>query len=134
MTILYTDGGCSGNDQLDMTKRRMVSVVAAEDGLLLSEQSEPGGSNNIAELMAVRDALKWAYSHGIAAVEIRTDSRNNLSWVLGKKIGKHINDRAAVLRLRAEIDAFRAHINLLLTWVSRDDNRAGHIIEGKYGF
>ena len=134
MTILYTDGGCSGNDQLDMSKRTMVVVVAAEDGSLISERSEPGGSNNIAELMAVRDALKWAYNHGVSTVEIRTDSKNNESWVLGKKIGKHINDRAAVLRLRAEIDSFRAHISMLLVWVPRDDNRAGHIIEGKYGF
>ena len=133
MTVLYTDGGCSGNDQPDMSKRKMVMVVASEDGTLISERSEAGGSNNIAELMAVRDALKWAVEQRFEAIEIRSDSRNNVSWVLGKKVGKNINDRARVLSLKAEIDVLMAQVRLYLIWVPREENKAGHIIEGKYG-
>lgn len=133
MIILYTDGGCSGNDQKDMTKRSMVMVVAAEDGKLISERKQSGGSNNIAELMALADALEWSVGNGLESVEVRTDSRNNLSWALGGKVGKQVNDRAAVLGLQDHIRRLRALVKLSLVWVPREENKAGHIIEGKYG-
>ena len=53
-TILYADGGCSGNDQPDLSKRKMVAVVSDEHGTVLIEKHEHGGSNNIAELIAVK--------------------------------------------------------------------------------
>ena len=28
--ILYTDGGCSGNDQRDLSKRKMIAAVSDE--------------------------------------------------------------------------------------------------------
>jgi len=39
----------------------------------------------------------------IADVEIRTDSTEHLAWVLGKKVGKKINDREAVLALKTSM-------------------------------
>jgi ribonuclease HI len=130
--VLYVDGGCSGNDQRDMTKRRMVAVVTDDTGVVLSERRETGGSNNIAELMAVHDALVWATSQYQHDVEARTDSRNNLSWVNGKKVGKSVNDRATVLDLRVRIATLRQRVCLTLTWVPRDENKAGQYIEGTY--
>lgn len=131
--ILYVDGGCSGNGQKDLTKRKMVSVVTRKNGKLLSELNMTGGSNNIAELIAVQDALRWCVWRDVKEVEIRTDSRNNLAWVNGTKVGKKINDREHVLNLKEAINTLREDVKLTLVWVPRDENRAGHYIENNYG-
>lgn len=130
---LYVDGGCEGNDQPDVSKRRMVMVVTDAEGRVLSEQTADGGSNNIAELYAVRNALQWCVDSGVTQVEVLTDSRNNLSWVNGSKVGKAINDRARVLMLRDDIGQLRTRVALTLLWISRETNKAGHYIEHVYG-
>ncbi len=53
---IYTDGGCTGNQKVS-NKRRMRIVVADETGIPLVEKTLQGGSNNIAELWAVAEAL-----------------------------------------------------------------------------
>ena len=127
---LYIDGGCSGNGQRDASKRRMVSVVTDEAGVVLSETLSDGGSNNIAELIAVRDAIRWCGMKGIHQAYVMTDSQNNLSWTFGTKVGKGINDRQTVLAIKSEITAaFIAGFDLTLTWVPRANNLAGHYIE-----
>lgn len=131
--LLYVDGGCSGNDQKEIARRRMVAVVTDDTGQVLSERQEPGGSNNIAELVAVHDALAWCVEHGVDQVEVFTDSHNNESWVFGKKFGKKLNDRERVVTLRQAIDRFRQSVTVTLTWVPREKNLAGHYIEGRYG-
>jgi ribonuclease HI len=98
--VIYTDGGCAGNEQKDLTRRRMIAVATDERGAVLTETKQAGGSNNIAELLAVRDALSWCCSHKVPVVEIRTDSRNNFSWVLGNNVGEQVNDRDTVLQLK----------------------------------
>lgn len=118
-TILYTDGGCSNNDQKDISKRSMVFVVTDNWGNVLIDKAQQGGSNNIAELLAVREALTWVVQEKRPTVEIRTDSRNNFAWVLGKKVGKHLNDRTTVLAIKNVIDGLRQHIELKLVWVPR---------------
>ncbi len=127
MQILYIDGGCIGNQLADLSQRQMRSVVTTERGTVLKDVQAPGGSNNIAELRAVLLALEWCAERGVAEVEIRTDSMNNFSWAYGKKPGKAINDRAAVLSLQAAIAA--APVVFRLVWVSRDDNVAGRYLE-----
>lgn len=127
--VVYVDGGCTGNGQKDVSKRLMVSVVTDEDGIVLRESSRSGGSNNIAELEAVALALLVAEAAGVRTLTVRTDSRNNLAWVKNTKLGKRLNDREAVLRLRAEIAQLRASIALTLEWVPRDKNLAGHELE-----
>ncbi len=131
-TILYTDGGCSGNEQRDLSKRKMIAAVSDEHGTILIDKHQEGGSNNIAELLAVKEALEWCVANKIGDVEIRTDSTNNLAWVLGKKVGKKINDRDAVLALKTSIDACRSQLNLFLKWIPRKHNLAGHYVEKKY--
>lgn len=127
----YIDGGCSGNGQRDIQARRMIAVVTDDAGVVLSEHEKAGGSNNIAELIAVRDALALAHRLEIPSVELRTDSRNNFAWVFGK-IGKDLNDRATVVVLRKEIQDLRQTVELQLVWVPREDNIAGHYIEKRY--
>lgn len=130
--VLYVDGGCSGNGQRDIAVRTMVAVVTDDSGTVLSESEADGGSNNIAELMAVYDALTWAATNGLASVTIRTDSRNNFAWVLGRKLGKRLNDRERVMRLKEQIAIRMLQVRLSLVWVPRDQNLAGHYIERKW--
>lgn len=131
--VLYVDGGCSGNAQLDFLKRRMVWVVTDEEGTVLAESLRDGGSNNIAELLAVEAALQWCVDRQVDSVIIRTDSRNNLAWVFGKKVGMNINDRQAVLAIKAAIAKLRESVDLTLEWIPRERNKAGHYIERAYG-
>lgn len=133
MIVLYTDGGCSNNNSRDMSKRMMVAVVCDESGAVLIEKIQTGGSNNIAELLAVKEALLWAVVHKVGEVHILTDSKNNLAWVFGKKVGKKVNDRDAVFALKAAITAALQDVNLKMDWIPRERNLAGNYIESKYG-
>ncbi len=133
-TVLYIDGGCSGNGQKDLDKRRMIAVVADANGMLVNESHHHGGSNNIAELIALRDALRWCEGHGVREAEIYTDSENTRAWARpGSKTGQGINDRPRVLALKDEIAFLRHAIRIDLIWLPREQNLAGHIIEGRYG-
>lgn len=127
---LYVDGGCSCNWSSNPKMRQMVAVVTDIKGKVLVEQMPPlGGSNNIAELLAVTVALEYCVSKKIRAVRILTDRRNNLSWAKCGALGSKLNDREAVLALQARILATRAHVTATLDWVPRDRNLAGHYIE-----
>jgi ribonuclease HI len=65
MKILYTDGGCTNNNQTDVAKRVMsVAVVDDRGDELLVLNEECGGSNNIAEFLAVKEALTWVKQQG----------------------------------------------------------------------
>ena len=88
--------------------------------------------HNIAELLAVKEALVWATEHGYEAIEIRTDSRNNLAWAAGR-IGNGLNDRGAVLELYDSINRLRERVQLDLVWIPRGTNLAGQYIEARYG-
>jgi hypothetical protein len=115
--VLYTDGGCSGNQFRDISIRKMIAVVTNESGIVLVEKHQEGGSNNIAELLAVKEAMLWATAHDYGNVEIRTDSRNNFAWVFGRKVRKAINDRAAVMALKAQIAGLKRMIAGSLVWL-----------------
>jgi len=131
-TLLYTDGGCTNNDQPDIRKREMIAVVSDSNGSVLVETYLHGGSNNIAEFLAVKEALVWAKENGCDAVEVRTDSRNTFAWVAGR-IGYALNDRNAVLDLYETINRLRQDVHLDLVWVPRNANLAGKYIEEKVG-
>src|SRR5438105_1995705 len=121
--LLYTDGACTNNNQRDLTKRQMTASVVSATGEVLTFRTEQGGSNNIAELLAVRDALQWAVENGYCTVQIRTDSQNNLRWVEGN-IGFDVNDRERALRIYEEITALRLRVRMQLLWVPRRENVA----------
>lgn len=126
VSILYTDGGCYGNTQKDLARRSMRYAVARIDGSIVVEGTAEGGSNNIAELIAVVEAVKWAKAQGWTHVSIRTDSKNNLSWVK-RRPGADVNDRARVLNLQAELIALAFPFQL--TWIPREKNLAGHYLD-----
>lgn len=130
--VLYVDGGCHGNSQPDLSKRKMIAVVTDDQGIVLIDKHDIGGSNNVAELLAVKEALVWCSVHQIPEVEIRTDSMNNLSWVFSKKVGKKVSDRSLIMNIKTSVNALRQTIKLDLVWVPREDNLAGHFIEETY--
>lgn len=131
MKILYVDGGCSGNHLKDKKDTKMVSVVSDEQNNILSEEKNDGGSNNIAELIAVRNALSYCFKEGFLDVEIRTDSRNNFAWIYGR-VGKKLVDRDRVFEIKKEIAYLIKRVKLKLVWIPREENIAGHYIEEKY--
>jgi ribonuclease HI len=128
--ILFVDGGCSGNGG-PMKSRRMISVVADQFGKVLSEEKNNGGSNNIAEFIALKNAIKYAIEQGWKEVEIITDSMNNTHWFKKLKQGKQ-NDFAWVKKIKDEIDILKQKIEIDLIWRPREENRAGHYIEEQY--
>lgn len=131
--ILFVDGGCTNNNQLDYNKRDMVSVVTDEKSNIISEKLEKqGGSNNIAEILAVRNALNYCFEKKIKEVIIYTDSRVNIAWVYNKRLGKKLNNRERVIQIRSEIKEFLKFIDLILILIPRDENLAGIYIENKY--
>lgn len=130
--ILYVDGGCSGNWQRDKEKRVMRSAVTDCSGKILVDRKIIGGSNNLAELYAVKYALEWCAENGVEDVHIRTDSRNNLAWVFGRRVGKHINDRESVLQLKKLINVLGSIVRFSMSWVPREENPAGHYLERCY--
>lgn len=134
MITLYIDGGCSGNGQKNLARRRMVSVVTDEDGNVLVDKFTPGGSNNIAEFIAAKEALIWASVHGVKCIDIITDSRNTIEW--WNKRSTHfrakINDPELVSVIKTEIEALKLVVSASIRWVPREYNKAGHYIENKY--
>jgi ribonuclease HI len=128
----YIDGGCNPNSG-PIEHRRLASVVTDAAGSVLLEESSRGGSNNIAELHAVILALRNAKASGMDKVRVLTDSRNNLAWTLGRKVGRGINDYPRVMAMREEIAKYRSSVKLTLEWIPRERNIAGHYLERNYG-
>jgi ribonuclease HI len=124
MTTLSVNGGCSGNDQKDMRKREMIFVVLDAADRVLVEKRESDGTNNISELLAIREALAWAAANGISDLKVVTDSRSNLAWANGK-IGKSLIDRDRVKSIYEEIVELRQCVEMTLVWVPRQENPAG---------
>jgi hypothetical protein len=58
---------------------------------VLSEGRLKGGSNNIAGLIAVRLALRWAKANGLREILVLTDSRNKLG--LGPGEDREVGER-----------------------------------------
>lgn len=129
--IFYIDGGCSGNNQKKLSKRKMVSVVADKNGIILAEITGNGGSNNIAEFLALEAALQFCLNNKVKRTEIITDSQNNIHWFRRlKKKGQ--NDYERVAGIKRSIDAMAKVVEVNLIWKPREENLAGQYIENKY--
>ncbi len=140
MNILYTytDGGCWGNNSPNYSERRMVWVVTDQHGdILVEEREELGGSSNIAEILAIHSAVKYATENSYEAICITTDSRVSQAWVNGwlggkTKVGKKINDPERVISLLKSIRAMSEEVAIFIRWRPRGENLAGQYIENKY--
>ena len=132
MKKLYIDGGCSNNGQKDISIRKMISVVTDDGGTVLTDIEGFGGSNNIAELIALREAIIWAIKNKLDEVQIISDSKNTLAWYRNGVKNKKINDYQRTVAILEEIKTLRKLIKIDLRWLPREDNLAGHYIENCY--
>ena len=97
--VIYVDGGCAGNQQKDISQRRMVTCIYDEDMVTMDGKKfqirpsiEKGGSNNIAEIMAVFEALRYAIDGGFDDIIIKMDSKVAYFWIKNGIKKKNIND------------------------------------------
>lgn len=135
MFTVYIDGGCRGNQFQDKSKRIMISVVTDVDGVVLMEEQDSGGSNNIAEFQALYLALKYAKDNNLKEIRVISDSRNTGHWnntkeFLPKRLAK-MNDSQKVLKIHKQVQKLKEKIELELWWSPREKNLAGHYIEKK---
>jgi len=126
--VIFADGCCEPINPNGVATYAIV-VVDAATGEVVDEQAEViaignGATNNLAELMAVAAALKWAIEHGATKVTIKTDSQLAVNLLTGK--WQATPTRAYYPALRASMrllkEAERQGIEVRLQWVSRWQN------------
>jgi ribonuclease HI len=85
-------------------------------------------TNNVGEYKAVLGAINLAQKWGVKDLEVRTDSELVVCQVNGvyNCTKKHL--RVLRNKVRAESKKFN---NFKISWVSREDNPAGKILEGR---
>ncbi len=81
MLVAYVDGASSGNPG-----NIGIGVVLKKDGETIKELSKPmgKGTNNVAEYLAVIEALKLAKRLGEKKIKIYSDSQLVVNQILGK--------------------------------------------------
>lgn len=137
-TILFVDGWCSKSNQKNVKDRIMIWVVTDDTGKVLEEKRKKGGSNNIAEFLAIREALKYCVVNNIKNVVICSDSSCAISWYYKefdeeKFLNKKINNAQEVLNIKKDIDCLLLEMeNIIVKQIPREENLAGHYIENKY--
>jgi ribonuclease HI len=87
--ILYTDGGCTGNEQLDVSQRVMSTVVSGADGTILVHLIRTDSTNTLAWVqgrigrkMNDRNAVLEAWSR---INLLRRDADLTLHWIPGEQ-------------------------------------------------
>ena len=134
MHILFTDGGCTNSNQKDQSIRKLIMVVSDSESNILSETYMDGGSNNIAELLAIESALQVIENRDDKQdYFIKTDSKVAMAWLKSPKVGKHLNNRTLVLEIKERIRLLRERMSVTFGWIPREENLAGHYIENRYG-
>ena len=131
MMTFYIDGGCKGNHLPREEDRPMRAVVCDDAGTALVDLEMRGGTNGIAELWALVEAMIISRHAKLDEVQIYTDSSNLIGWV--KTTPVHLLARAEYKNLFAALDNYRKKIQLNIDWVGRDDNLAGRYIEANAG-
>ena len=132
---LYCDGGCEGNNQRDVSKRLMRVVVTDEEGVVLVEKSLKLGTNNLAELWAIVEAILFVRDcdlPGHKEADIYLDSQTAIAWS-GGRVSNKVKNYSAVMDLLSAMRALQKRVELKFTWIPRNQNKAGHYIEEKYG-
>jgi len=116
-TVLYFDGGCIPNPG----KMRIAYVIDNESYTLKLSR----GTNNIAEYYALIIGLKACLQHGYNDIDVRGDSKlvinqMNDAWRVKDKTLMSLNVLAKYLC---------QNINTTFTWVLREQNLAGKLLE-----
>jgi ribonuclease HI len=118
----------------------MVSVVTDSAGSVISEVENHGGSNQLAEFIAIEHAIEEALKSKWKKVLIITDSRTAIIWadrddaekLKPKKLAK-MNDPEWYQAVKGRVDDLRRFIDVTFEWCPRSESLAGHYIEERYG-
>lgn len=124
---LFTDGGCTDPTVKNCPNRIMRCVVTDVAGMVLVDKRQENGTNNVAELWAICEALVYAKACGVPAIEIYSDSKTALAWIKnGKAKTTH---QPAVSNLLLAVSNLRQNVKMTTTWIPRGQNVAGIYIE-----
>jgi ribonuclease HI len=123
-TILYTDGGSLGNGRVD--QRARMAVYDATRGEIVVDEWLGALTNNEAEYRAIDAALDYAAAGNLGPVEMRSDSLLCVSQIKGEWKVKEARLVPLVQTCRAKLAANGGTI----AWVRREENPAGHFLEG----
>lgn len=133
--VIYCDAGTKNNGQKG--KQKTVVVVCDSKKNILKEEWIGDYSNNEGEIVAITACLK-DFSNN-KPIEIKTDSRIAAGWATKGWTKYHekqhrkgkLTDRHR--RLIQEAHTAYKKTQSTITWISRDENFAGHYIEENYG-
>ena len=139
--ILYTDGACKFNNSTDISKRKMYICFVdsskkdiPSDPMMRNFQiREPiaisrqyGGSNNLAELIALHECLTYCIKWRYKDILIKVDSKILSYWFKSGKVKKDINlpgITQEILNKTKELE--KKFDSIKLEVISRNDNLAG---------
>jgi len=129
MTVTIFSDGCVEPRNPGTVAAYAIVVVDAVTGEVLDEQAEViaignGATNNLAELMAVAAALKWAIEHGAMKVTIKTDSQLAVNLLTGKWQASPTRPYYPAFRgaMRLLAEAEKQGIEVRIEWISRWQN------------
>lgn len=130
--VVHVDGSCLYNNVKDQKMRRMsIGIYDTNADYFQHEVAlNKGGSNNIAELLACFQGLKYASDQGIKKVRIVTDSSNTVAWLGKKKIGKKVNNPKLANDILGRIrEIMKWFVKVEVELVLRSENQAGIKLE-----
>jgi len=125
VVTIFADGCCEPVNPNGVATYAIV-VIDAATGEVLDEQAEViaignGATNNLAELMAVAAAIKWALERGAKRVTVKTDSQLAVNLLTGRwqptPTKAYYPAFRGAMRLLAEAE--RQGIEVRIEWVSR---------------
>jgi ribonuclease HI len=126
--IVYCNGCCEPRNPNGVATYAIV-VVDAITGEVLDEKADiiaigNGATNNLAELMAVGAALKWALEYGATKVTVRTDSQFAVNLLTGLWQPTPTKPYYPALRgaMRLLNEAEKRGVEVRLKWVPRQQN------------
>jgi ribonuclease HI len=129
MTVIaYCDGCCEPRNPNGVATYAIV-VVDAVTGEVLDEKADiiaigEGATNNLAQLMAVGAALKWALEHDATKVTVKTDSQLAVNLLTGLWQPTPTKPYYPAFRgaMRLLKEAERQGIEVRLEWIPRRQN------------
>lgn len=154
MKVIYVDGSCRNNQALDQSQRKMATCFVddqiinhAEFRISLPKQEIKlpsgtrvvGQSNNIAELLAILEAMRYAidrtidretFKVGYKELLIKTDSQTAYWWITRGNVKNNINDPEYVHYLLGRINKMKPWFDKFeIEVVPREINKAGIALE-----
>ena len=126
--IIFADGCCEPRNPNGIAAYAIV-IVDAVTGEVLDEKADiiaigEGATNNLAELMAVGAALKWALEHDATKVTVKTDSQLAVNLLTGLWQPTPSKPYYPAFRgaMRLLKEAERQGVEVRLEWVPRRQN------------